>query len=311
MSDVTISPDVADSTSVVTRRYIALWLLVGILIIIDVVWCMTDLYTVPIQQIAAHAAVPLGLCMAAATLLLGGPHIRSGRFLNLTRRLQAALAWIALTMVASEALVILQYLCVSVDAPLIDSWLIRADSAIGFSWPEMANWYVSHPLVTYLLWLVYNWLLYGVPIVIALLAWMKQDHELSEFVVLFVAVTLCAIVISAPFPATNPRTFFASLIGRYGFATQYFFDLRSQSTHLMQLDNPMGLVSMPSLHAADAVLLTYAVRHLRKLFPPAVVLNGTMIWSALFIGGHYLCDIIAGIALASVSIALLRKARSI
>lgn len=182
---------------------------------------------------------------------------------------------------------------------------------IGFNWPEMAHWCISHPLVTFLLWLVYHWLLCGVPIVIGLLAWMEQDGELSEFVMLFVAVTLCAIVLSAPFPATNPRTFFASSIGPYGFVQRYFFDLRSRSTHLMPLDNPLGLVSMPSLHAADAVLLAYAVRHLRKLFPPSIVLNGTMIWSALFIGGHYLCDIIAGIALAAVSVTLLRKMQSI
>lgn len=311
MSDAAISLDVAGSTSIATRRYVALWLLVGIFIIIDTVWCMTDGYTVPIQQIATHAAVPLGLCIVSATLLFGGSQILSGRLLYFTRRLQVALAWIALTMVASEALVILQYLCVAVDAPLIDSQLIRADALIGFNWPAMARWHLAHPFVILLLWVTYHWLLCGVPTVIALLAWMKQDHELSEFVALFIIVTLCAILISAPFPATNPRTFFASSIGPYGYVQRYFFDLRSQSTHLMPLDKPLGLVSMPSLHAADAVLLAYATRHLRKLFVPSIVLNGTMIWSALFIGGHYLCDIIAGIALAAVSMTLLRKARSV
>ena len=311
MSDAAISLDVADSTSVATRRYIALWLLVGILIIIDTVWCMTDGYTVPIQQIATHAAVPLGLCIVSAALLFGGSRILSGRPLHFARRLQVALAWIALTMVASEALVILQYLCVAVDAPLIDAQLIRADALMGFSWLAMARWHLSHPFVTLLLWLVYHWLLCGVPIVIALLAWMNQDHDLSEFVMLFVSVTLCAIIISAPFPATNPRTFFASAIGHYGFVLRYFFDLRSQAAHLMPLDKPLGLVSMPSLHAADAVLLAYATRHLRKLFPLSVVLNGTMIWSALFIGGHYLCDIIAGIALAIVAMLIIRRARGV
>lgn len=173
----------------------------------------------------------------------------------------------------------------------------------------MARWYISHPLIILPFLLAYRWLACGVPIAIAILAWGRRNDDLSEFVMLFVVVALFAIVVSAPFPATNPRTVFAPMLGPYGYVQQYFFDLRSNSAHVMPLDHPQGLVSMPSLHAADAVLLTYAVRHLRKLFPLSIVLNGTMIYSALFFGGHYLCDIIAGIALSTVLIALYRLAR--
>ena len=73
------------------------------------------------------------------------------------------------------------------------------------------------------------------------------------------------------------------------------------------LDKCQGLISMPSLHAAYAVLLVYAARHLRWLFPVSTVWNIAMIYSAIPFGAHYLVDIIAGLALAAASIAITRS----
>jgi len=75
---------------------------------------------------------------------------------------------------------------------------------------------------------------------------------------------------------------------------------------VFDLDKRQGLISMPSLHAADAVLFAYAVRHIRWLFPVSILWNVAMTYSAIPFGAHYLIDIIAGIVLSAASIAVAR-----
>jgi membrane-associated phospholipid phosphatase len=55
-----------------------------------------------------------------------------------------------------------------------------------------------------------------------------------------------------------------------------------------------GLVTFPSMHAAHAVILATASRWSGRLARPLMALNVAMFWSALFVGGHYLVDLLAG-----------------
>jgi len=67
--------------------------------------------------------------------------------------------------------------------------------------------------------------------------------------------------------------------------------MRDIPLHRMQ-----GLISIPSLHAAMAVLLVHAMRGTR-LLPVFAVLNVAMLVSTPLDGGHYLVDVLAGVAL--------------
>ncbi|MBY4865633.1 hypothetical protein DIE14_06095 [Burkholderia sp. Bp9017] len=67
------------------------------------------------------------------------------------------------------------------------------------------------------------------------------------------------------------------------------------------------MISIPSLHAADAILFEYALRHVRWLFPASVVWNTTMIYSAIQFGAHCLVDIVAGLALSVTSVMIVRR----
>ena len=62
---------------------------------------------------------------------------------------------------------------------------------------------------------------------------------------------------------------------------------------------------MPSYHTVLAILIIYAYRGCRRLFTLALVLNGVMLLSLLSEGGHYLIDLIAGGAVAVVTIAII------
>ncbi len=64
---------------------------------------------------------------------------------------------------------------------------------------------------------------------------------------------------------------------------------------------------MPSFHVMLALLLAYAVRHVRDEFPVTVVLNAVMIMSTSTQGGHYLADVIAGIVIGVLSIVVVHR----
>jgi membrane-associated phospholipid phosphatase len=65
-----------------------------------------------------------------------------------------------------------------------------------------------------------------------------------------------------------------------------------------------GLVSFPSFHAAAALIYGWAVWPVRELRWPAILLNVGVCVSAVFVGAHYLVDVVAGLALASSVIGL-------
>ena len=58
-----------------------------------------------------------------------------------------------------------------------------------------------------------------------------------------------------------------------------------------------GLISFPSYHALLAVLVACAFAHLPKLFPFVLALELAIIAFSPLIGGHYIADVLAGIAM--------------
>jgi membrane-associated phospholipid phosphatase len=62
-----------------------------------------------------------------------------------------------------------------------------------------------------------------------------------------------------------------------------------------------GIITFPSFHAAGAAILAWGFRRLPG-GSVLVALNAVMVASALFVGGHYLIDLIAGVAVAAIAI---------
>jgi membrane-associated phospholipid phosphatase len=63
---------------------------------------------------------------------------------------------------------------------------------------------------------------------------------------------------------------------------------------------------MPSFHTILGVLFAYALRHVRYIFSFSVALNLVMIASTPTQGGHYLADLLGGLAVAAATIAIVR-----
>lgn len=65
---------------------------------------------------------------------------------------------------------------------------------------------------------------------------------------------------------------------------------------------------MPSFHTALAVFFIYAIRRIQWLLPSSILVNLTMIISTPTQGAHYLADVLGGLVLALVTIAVLKPA---
>ncbi len=78
--------------------------------------------------------------------------------------------------------------------------------------------------------------------------------------------------------------------------------MRTHAFASIPLDDISGIIAFPSYHAACAVLLTYFLRGIPVLFPAAVVFNLLMVLATPIIGGHYATDVLAGLAVAAVTI---------
>jgi membrane-associated phospholipid phosphatase len=87
--------------------------------------------------------------------------------------------------------------------------------------------------------------------------------------------------------------------------------LRDGRLREIALESMQGLISIPSLHAAMAVLLVYTARGIRFVLPASLALNLAMLASTPIEGGHYLVDVFAGCALALglIGLGLQRKPR--
>lgn len=203
---------------------------------------------------------------------------------------QAVLLLIAFSLAAS----VLSYLVLSVGTPLADTAFARWDRAIGFDWLAAAYWIDAHPPIKHALSVAYGSGLIQIGFVVVFLGLTARIKQLDEFVELYVAGLLLAIVCSWVLPAAGP---WASAPARMPFdasVLSHFVPLHGGHIRIIDLDHAQGLISMPSVHAMVAIFIIYAMRGTGVLFPPICVLNMLMLISTPTEGGHYLVDVIGG-----------------
>lgn len=131
------------------RRYIAGWIIVALISLLDASW----LY------LSGHAVMWAGIfaaCKGAGTLICLAVILRAltgvRRYHVVTTRLRYAkvtdiAAWCALLLCFVSSTCVTSYLCVSINAPLIDSGLVAFDRSLGFDWLAAYEWMQRHPHV--------------------------------------------------------------------------------------------------------------------------------------------------------------------
>lgn len=280
------------------RRHISenqvLWAIIAVMIGVDALWA----WSLGIR-IALNPANIFALCEFMVVGLVYAT-VRSNE------RVAVFAASAAQLVAFTAAAVVLSYLTVTSKFPLIDRYLAAADAAIGFDWPSLFMWVRAHPAVDRVLALAYNSGVVQIIVLVMLLPALERHERLREFVWLIVLTMLIILPLSWVFPAESAWAYFRAtgLTNAYHMAD--FTALRSGQMPEITLARVNGLVTFPSFHAAFGLIMIYASRGIRVLFPVSLGLNTLLIASTPTSGGHYLVDVLAGLALVPVAIAIIR-----
>ncbi len=164
---------------------------------------------------------------------------------------------------------------------IYDSYLIAADAWLGF---DVANMEPGGLL----LWLAYFSFL---PQLILAVWFLSETPFMRRFAVVATVAVCCLIL----FPCRGNYT------GDHGLTaiSSHFDSLATATTVTWR--NAEGIITMPSVHAAVAILLIAGFWK-TPLALPITILNVLMIASTLPVGRHYVVDLLAGAAIAVVAI---------
>jgi hypothetical protein len=263
------------------------WGLTWSVLAVDLAWMLAGGWSISMPGVAA---------IACAVLAFQAP-LAFARYRDDLRIATTARA-ATLLIVFMGAAGTLSYLVVSTRAPLVDPALAAWDRALGFDWLALQRRLQNHARAARLLEFAYASGLPQILCVVLFLGFTARTAQLERFMRVFILATLLTVLLSGPFPAEGAWKWFAPASGNVDLASQAHFEaLREGRLRHIPLRDMQGLISMPSLHAALAVLFVHGMRR-TALFGLFVAVDLAMLVSTPVSGGHYLVDVIAGALLA-------------
>ena len=218
------------------------------------------------------------------------------------RIIAAPLEALAQLIPVSIVCALLQYAAARTGRPLVDAELADFDHALYFDWPACFAWVLKHPTVLTLL----SWVYLSLGLQSVLVCLLALRHPGRAGIILAanaLTLTFCIVVFVA-WPAGGAFVYYdpPGIVSEY---VEQFIAARASLLTSLSVGQLKGIIQFPSYHAAGAVLLAYAFTSLpRGIAIPALVIEITMVVSAVPIGGHHLVDVFAGVAVAALSLAI-------
>jgi len=272
----------------------AFWAIVVAIIAIDAAWTRSvGIRVVPDPLALAGIALIAGINLVYATV-------------RPRPRIAAAAASVLQLAVFTSAGAVLSYLTVTSRYPLIDRHLAAVDAAIGVNWVALFHWVHDHPVVFRVFELAYNSMMIQVGVLLVVLNALGRLDRVREFVWLFVLSLLIIIPISWLLPAEGAWAYYGVSHLTNAYYLPDFFALREEKMPEIVMARITGVIQFPSFHAALGLILIYAYRGVRYLFPISCLLNICMIASTAVSGGHHIADILAGLAVVPLTILIFR-----
>lgn len=210
---------------------------------------------------------------------------------------------------------LMSYLGQRLNLPLTDDVLIAIDRALGFDWHAYIAWADENRWASRLFTLAYFSSGPQVMLIVAILFITKQVAHIQRYIIAFILTALITIFFASIFPAVagyiyydvdiaNAYPHLHPAAGRIHEAPLMALRDGSMQTLVFPLE---GIVTFPSFHSALSILLIYAswpVTWLRRISIP---LNILVLFATPVDGGHWLIDVIGGVAIALCVIALVRR----
>lgn len=272
----------------------ALWMVIAAVVAVDAVWLRLSGMTFSVGLRFVLGFALLTVLYVVYTKFRPKPRIASFAL--------TSMQLVAFT-IAGTALV---YLTVTSRFPLIDRHLVSADAAIGFHWLPLFEWVKDHPRLDRLLGVAYDSAIFQIFVLLVVLNVTGRLDRAREFTWLFVVTLLVIVVFAWLFPAESAWIYFGVTDRVDAYHIADFTALRGGQMKEIAMARTNGLITFPSFHAALGLILILASRR-TFLFPIFLALNAVMIASALTSGGHYLVDIVCGLAVVPLAALVARR----
>lgn len=200
----------------------------------------------------------------------------------------------------------------STSSSLIDGSLAALDRRLfGITWEDVGPPMAREPVIAIVLSLAYNSLSWQPFVLLGLFILRQRHRDAKQLLVAWLLATSISVIVFPFAPALGgylhlgyERDAFPHvLVGAAWDFAPVLSGARDGSLRMLGETPAIGLVTFPSFHAAGGLILGWFGLRVRGGWAFAL-LNALMIVSTIPIGGHYLIDVVAGLALAVVVLAL-------
>jgi membrane-associated phospholipid phosphatase len=183
------------------------------------------------------------------------------------------------------------YLMAITGRPFQTDLLRRVDAMAGFSWPVWKSWVSAHSIVQGLFAFVYGLYFPATAFTVGALALHTRDGAVRFLRAFAVAFSVSALgLLLLPSLTNDPH------------ATSNAVRLALRSGTFQQLDMSatVGLIAMPSMHAALGVLVPAALWPAGRFRPLLCLYGIAMVVASISEGGHNLVDVLVGALMALI-----------
>lgn len=192
-----------------------------------------------------------------------------------------------------------------------DDFLAAVDRAIGFDWVFFYNLSRDHYWLQIVGKCAYVSIFLSPTILVLAYAWTGRRLEARRFLFAFGVALAITVVIASFFFGRDAVVHYVGLTPPYMpqvgvHHVKIIDDLRSGLLTSVDPAHLAGLLAFPSFHATSAVLFIWGAWPIRWLRGPMLAINLAMLAFTPVEGGHYLIDVIAGVAIAWLGVAALR-----
>src|SRR5260370_18456085 len=189
--------------------------------------------------------------------------------------------------------------------PLRDSLFGHIDQSLGVSVPAITAWADHHWLGTAIN-RSYPWLLPLLAVAAFAPPLMGKMKQAREFLLANLAAFAIGVPLFALLPAVGPWYYYHLAPNPpQASCSAQLLSLRLPGAYVFQ-EQAAGVVCFPSFHVVWAILCAAALWGFRPIRIPIALLSAMIIASTLTTGWHYFSDVLGGVAVAAISMAIAR-----
>jgi hypothetical protein len=206
----------------------------------------------------------------------------------------------------------MQYGALALGRPFVDVWLDGADRWLGIDVAQLTAWTAQFPWLVSTLNVTYNSLAPQLVVPLAVLSLAGDGKALWEYLWHLHVSLIGALICLALWPTVYVFTYrhFDPLVApaMVESCMTQLWGFHSGQSHVVTMQDMQGLISFPSFHTAAAFAVTWALRRQsRWIWMPIALVNVGLVSATVFLGLHYVTDLIGTAALLGASLVMYRR----